>query len=338
MLYSKLVLTTMLLAIVSGVFAQSQEIEGDNIQDALIIKNAGTAGIHVIEPRGHGIVSQLAGASAGYFTTNKSSTYPCIEVGQLNPSKDYHVIRLFGSRIIGSTEDILIDIDSDTNNTSEDPNSFKVIHGDKDDPVFLVDQDGNTKADGNLSAKRILANNLDDTKPDLLLGGPNAIINNSSINSNLQINSTGHVTVKIGELDGTNVSKFSILDQTDQEAFSVDEFGTTRVYGTLVTSDKNKKENISPVSSKDLLSKLVKMPIYKWNYKKKNRQHIGPMAQDFLEAFKLGNDETTISSIDADGISLAAIKGLYEVMQEELAAKSTEINNLRERIAALEGK
>jgi len=334
--YSKSVLTIILITIASGVFAQSQEIEGDNVQEALYIKNAGSSGITVFEPGGDGIVIDRAGFKAGYFTTSITSTSPGLVAGQLNPSEDCHDIRLSGSRIIGSTKDVLIDIDSDTYNTSEDPNFFGIIHGDRDNTVFLVDQDGNVVADGNLSSKRITAQNTDDSEADIQMGGSNAFLKATGFNSNLKLESNGNISIKVGQLDGGITSRFRILDGFGDDAFSVDEFGNTRVYGTLVTSDRNKKENISLVSSKDLLNQLVEMPIYKWNYKKKNRQHIGPMAQDFLEAFNFGNDETTISSIDADGISLAAIKGLYELMQEELEIKSQMINELQLRLNALE--
>ncbi len=36
------------------------------------------------------------------------------------------------------------------------------------------------------------------------------------------------------------------------------------------------------------------------------------MAQDFYELFGVGDNNTTITSIDPDGISLAAIKALIE--------------------------
>ena len=35
------------------------------------------------------------------------------------------------------------------------------------------------------------------------------------------------------------------------------------------------------------------------------------MAQDFKAAFEVGEDEKRITTIDADGVALAAIQGLY---------------------------
>ena len=44
-----------------------------------------------------------------------------------------------------------------------------------------------------------------------------------------------------------------------------------------------------------------------WNYKAQvaSTRHIGPMAQDFAKAFKVGEDERRISTVDADGVALA---------------------------------
>ena len=76
------------------------------------------------------------------------------------------------------------------------------------------------------------------------------------------------------------------------------------------------------------------MPIQEWNYKSQDEsiRHIGPMAQDFHAAFGLGNNNTTITTIDPDGVALAAIQEL--VKQNE--AKDIEIDNLKARIQALE--
>jgi len=55
-----------------------------------------------------------------------------------------------------------------------------------------------------------------------------------------------------------------------------------------------------------------------WNYKAQDPsiRHIGPMAQDFYGAFSYGEDNKYINTLDADGVALAAIQGLYEVVKE----------------------
>ena len=46
---------------------------------------------------------------------------------------------------------------------------------------------------------------------------------------------------------------------------------------------------------------------------------LGSVAEDFFEALQLGNDERYISGVDGDGVALAAIQGLFELVQEQKA-------------------
>ena len=41
------------------------------------------------------------------------------------------------------------------------------------------------------------------------------------------------------------------------------------------------------------------------------------MAEDFRQAFGLGDSDTAISMVDADDVALAAIQGLYELVKEQ---------------------
>ncbi len=115
-----------------------------------------------------------------------------------------------------------------------------------------------------------------------------------------------------------------------------------------VVSDRNAKANFAPVDGVAILDALVGLPIATWNYttQAEGIRHMGPMAQDFYAAYGLGETDTGISTVDADGVALAAIQGLYTVVQEKdaaLAAQQAEIAALRaaqaetdERLAALE--
>ena len=40
------------------------------------------------------------------------------------------------------------------------------------------------------------------------------------------------------------------------------------------------------------------------------------MAQDFMAAFGLGDDDKSIGMQDADGVALAAIQGLHQLVQK----------------------
>ena len=68
-------------------------------------------------------------------------------------------------------------------------------------------------------------------------------------------------------------------------------------------------------------------------------RHMGPMAQDFHDAFGLGVSDKLIDTIDPDGVALAAIQGLRAIVrdnEERLAEKDGEINELRARLDRLE--
>ncbi len=101
-------------------------------------------------------------------------------------------------------------------------------------------------------------------------------------------------------------------------------------------SDRDAKENLVPVDGKAALARLLALPLSTWNYKAQDPsiRHMGPMAQDFHAAFGLGNDERYIGSLDANGVALAAIQGLYEIVWE----KDVRILSLEQRNADLEGR
>jgi hypothetical protein len=67
--------------------------------------------------------------------------------------------------------------------------------------------------------------------------------------------------------------------------------------------------------------------------------HIGPMAQDFYSAFKVGSGSTGIATVDADGVALAAIQGLNQKVDElntELNRRDAANAELKQRLEALE--
>ncbi len=106
-------------------------------------------------------------------------------------------------------------------------------------------------------------------------------------------------------------------------------------------SDREAKENFSTIDVRDVLERLSTIPVTAWNYKAQGREirHIGPTAQEFYEAFQVGEDDRHITTVDADGVALAAIQGLYQLMQEKQAqiTRLAEQNALLlERLTALE--
>lgn len=98
-------------------------------------------------------------------------------------------------------------------------------------------------------------------------------------------------------------------------------------------SDRNIKENIRVVDPQELLRSVATVPVYAWNYIAEPRNpHIGPMAQEFAAALGVGNDPLAISTVDAYGVALGAIQGLYQRLQDS----DSLLAEAQQRIADLE--
>lgn len=115
--------------------------------------------------------------------------------------------------------------------------------------------------------------------------------------------------------------------------------------GWNCSSDRNLKDVLGEVDGEEILEQLEELPIYRWRMKQASEEtpHLGPMAQDFSAAFGVGEDDTHISTIDLDGVALAAIRGLArrledhdDEMRRESAAKDAVIGELERRIVELE--
>lgn len=101
-------------------------------------------------------------------------------------------------------------------------------------------------------------------------------------------------------------------------------------------SDRNAKENFKRVDTLKILERLSSIPIETWNYKSQDKsvRHIGPMSQDFHAAFTLGKDDKHITTIDADGVALAAIQELYKIATKQertIAQLRNEVEKLKQK-------
>jgi hypothetical protein len=94
--------------------------------------------------------------------------------------------------------------------------------------------------------------------------------------------------------------------------------------------DSASKEDFRPVDKRALLERLAQMRVrdYKMKAQDDGTRHIGPVAQDFAAAFGYGESDKAINSMDAIGVSLAAIQALYEdnkALHAELEALKAEL-------------
>jgi len=108
-------------------------------------------------------------------------------------------------------------------------------------------------------------------------------------------------------------------------------------------SDRNMKANFSAVDKRAVLRGVLDLPISTWNYKSQDEtvRHIGPMAQDFQAAFGVGEDDKHISTIDPDGVALAAIQGLNEELRDrdaKISAQQEELEKQKSKLSAIEAQ
>ena len=82
-----------------------------------------------------------------------------------------------------------------------------------------------------------------------------------------------------------------------------------------------------------MLDKVSNLPISEWSYVSEHGvRHVGPMAQDFYAAFNVGEDDRHITSIDEDGVALAAIKALHRqvlALRSNLAARDVSVATMQ---------
>jgi len=123
--------------------------------------------------------------------------------------------------------------------------------------------------------------------------------------------------------------------------------GNTLIVSTQpgVPSDRDIKTDFAPVSAETILASVAALPISSWRYTNETAvvRHVGPMAQDFRAAFRLGNGDKFIEFVDEEGVALAAIQGLNEKVEvgsqkAEVRMQQLEKENaeLRERLEKLE--
>lgn len=122
--------------------------------------------------------------------------------------------------------------------------------------------------------------------------------------------------------------------------FRVDASGNATLAGMLFeNSDRNAKTNIETINPDEVLAKLAELPISEWEYKDTpGQRHVGPMAQDFRDAFGLGANDTSLATIDTSGVALASVKALHQqnlALRERNDVLEERLDGLAQQVAAL---
>jgi hypothetical protein len=103
-------------------------------------------------------------------------------------------------------------------------------------------------------------------------------------------------------------------------------------------SSRKFKENFQTLNPSALLYRISEIPVTSWNYKDSDERHIGPAAEDFVEAFDVGTfrndgtrDDNYLSYGDVAGVALAGVKELIS-RNQELEAEVAELKALVEQL------
>jgi DNA repair ATPase RecN len=120
--------------------------------------------------------------------------------------------------------------------------------------------------------------------------------------------------------------------------------------GWSTSSSRAVKTSIDPVDPEDALAGVESLEVATWEYEDEDGEgagttHIGPMAEEFHDAFDVGSSDEHINSINADGVAFAALQGLSAKLdrtrerldgtREELNAARNELDEREERIDEL---
>jgi hypothetical protein len=86
---------------------------------------------------------------------------------------------------------------------------------------------------------------------------------------------------------------------------------------------------VGSVNGFEILNLVADLPISTWRYQWEGPQvrHLGPMAQDWAATFGLGEDDTRIALVDANGVALVSVQALYRL-----------IGDLRQEVTDLRGQ
>jgi hypothetical protein len=103
-------------------------------------------------------------------------------------------------------------------------------------------------------------------------------------------------------------------------------------------SSRTFKDRFEDLDGEELLAKVASLPVQSWYYKNSDERHIGPVAEDFADAFAVGAiggdgelDNKYLSPKDVSGVALAAVKELQK-RNDALEARVAELQALIEKL------
>lgn len=101
--------------------------------------------------------------------------------------------------------------------------------------------------------------------------------------------------------------------------------------------DVARMKEVSVVDGREILQQLERVAVERWvdgSTQSVQSPHLSPRVKDFKTAFYPGRDENVLTTLEVDGVTLAAIKGMHGLMKE----KDEEARRLQARVQGLEAQ
>ncbi len=308
-------------------------------QNQFLIRAAGGVGINKNNPTaaldvsGNGLVSGSLG-SGTLTVTGNASVSGNLGIGTLAPNRPLHI-----------AEPNSAEMSMQVTNGLTDWKTWNLwVGGGAGLAQNLTFRMLNDAGNGSVRDVLVLKNNGNVT----VVSGNNWDLNNSEGDFTI---GNGTIRLKVAvPLNGGGAGDVSLKADGGLSHLSLVAAGGTGIYSNTArtagvtlaagsgswasVSDRNMKQDIEEIAPADILAKMAALPVYSWRYKTElsGARHLGPMAQDFYAAFGLGDSDKTITAIDADGVALAAIKGLAA----ENSRLKAEVDSLKIRMERLE--
>ena len=242
----------------------------------------------------------------------------------------------------------------DATNGSKLPFRIQPSSGSGNDNALYIASDGDIGMGTTSPSADLHVMTADDSQPNVIIENTNA----TDVYANsIELRNAG--TTKIAAVNtspGAGVpSKWNLQFRHEDgsvritnntyagEEFQLSKEGNLNITGTITatgsdfSSSKLLKENFTKINSAEILDKISSLDILMWNYIKHDDaiKHIGPMSEDFHNAFGLNGDKSDkISVSDISGVSLAAIQALIK----QVKLKDKVIADMQNRLKALENK
>lgn len=220
-----------------------------------------------------------------------------------------------------ASNSLVIDADNDVGVGTLSPSEALHLRGTDGATTFLVEEASGTEGNRVLLD---LTNNgqvryvLRDTSAD----GEDWEVSNLNTGFAISLIGSGGAEVLINERDPSGASNVMTVD------------GDVAAVDFNMTSSRDLKTGLQALNPQQVLSRLMDLDLFEWSFTSDPAgvRHLGPMAEDFHDIFRLSPDNKHISLVDSNGVALAAIQGLHEVVSE----KDQEIAELREALKELQ--